>query len=131
MITAKINIKLDTPQDIIQKKGLEPGGRVQMILADELVARGERRTPKQEDFLINSVRFALSGGQEIYYPGPYARYLWYGKVMKGKAPMQPTDKPLQYQEAPLRGKEWLIRTWQDEKIAILQTIARETGMKVE
>ena len=35
MVTAKINIKLDTSQEIIQKRGLEPGGRVQMILADE------------------------------------------------------------------------------------------------
>lgn len=129
MITAKINIKLDTPQDIIQKKGLEPGGRVQMILADELVARGERRTPRQIGNLINSVHIQ-NGGQEIYYPGPYARYLWYGKVMKGKAPMQETDRPLQYQ-GTLRGKEWLIKTWQDEKTAILQTIAREIGAQVK
>lgn len=129
MITAKINIKLDTPQEIIQKRGLEPGGRVQMILADELVARGERRTPRKEGFLINSVNIQ-NGGQEIYYPGPYARYLWYGKVMKGKAPMQETGRPLQYQ-GTLRGKEWLIKTWQDEKTAILQTIAREIGAQVK
>ncbi len=130
MITAKINIKLDTPQYIIQKRGLEAGGRIQMILADELVARGERRTPMQEGDLINSVKIE-NGGQEIYYPGPYAKYLWYGMVMKGKPPMKPTDRPLQFQGAKLRGKEWLLRTWQDEKTAILQTLARAAGMRVE
>ena len=50
--------------------------------------------------------------------------------MKGKAPMQETDRPLQYQ-GTLRGKEWLIKTWQDEKTAILQTIAREIGAQVK
>lgn len=130
MITAKINIKLDTPQDIIQKRGLEPGGRIQMIFADELVARGERRTPMQEGDLINSVKIE-NGGQEIYYPGPYARYLWYGVAMEGKAPMKPTDRPLQFQEAHTRGKEWLIRTWQDDGNKILHEIAEMIGGKVK
>lgn len=33
-------------------------------------------------------------GKSVVYPGPYARYLYYGKVMIGHAPKQVTEKDL-------------------------------------
>lgn len=37
-------------------------------------------------------------GNEVVYPGPYARYLYYGKVMEGppEGPKHATDKDLVY-----------------------------------
>ncbi|MCI8629232.1 MAG: hypothetical protein HFE57_06975 [Firmicutes bacterium] len=130
-MNVKINLNLKTPEQIIKEKGLEPGGKVQLALADALVAYGDKRTPKQQGILKESAYYLLSGGQEIYYPGPYARYLWYGVAMEGKAPMKPTDRPLQFQEAHTRGKEWLIRTWQDDGNKILHEIAEMIGGKVK
>ena len=51
--------------------------------------------------------------------------------MEGKPPMHPTNRPLQFQEAPLRGKEWLKRTWKDDGNKILQEIAEKAGGKVK
>lgn len=126
-----IKINLKSAQDIIKERGLDAGGKVQMAFADALLAYGDKRTPKQEGNLMNRAMFALSGGTEIYYPGPYARYLWYGVAMEGKTPMHPTNRPLQFQEAPLRGKEWLKRTWKDDGNKILQEIAEKAGGKVK
>lgn len=126
-----MKIKILSADEIIKKRGLQPGGKAQMHFADALLAHGDKRTPKQTGNLMNSAMFALSGGTEIYYPGPYARYLWYGFAMKGKPPMQPTDKPLQYQEAPTRGKKWLERTWTEDGNKILEEVAKEAGGKVK
>ena len=69
-MNVKINLNLKTPEQIIKEKGLEPGGKVQLALADALVAYGDKRTPKQQGILKESAYYLLSGGQEIYYPGP-------------------------------------------------------------
>lgn len=37
---------------------------------------------------------ARTDGRFIIYPGPYARYLYYGKVMVGRPPKVATDKDL-------------------------------------
>lgn len=41
-------------------------------------------------------------GNMVIYPGPYARYLYYGKVMKGPryGPKYATDKNLVYTDSP-------------------------------
>lgn len=125
-----IKINLKSAQDIIKERGLDAGGKVQMAFADALLAYGDKRTPKQEGNLMNRAMFALSGGTEIYYPGPYARYLWYGVAMEGKPPMHPTNRPLKFQ-GKLRGKEWLKRTWKDDGNKILQEIAEMAGGRVK
>lgn len=124
-----IKINLKSAQDIIKERGLDAGGKVQMAFADALLAYGDKRTPKQEGDLINSAEIQ-DGGKQIYYPSPYARYLWYGVAMEGKPPMHPTNRPLKFQ-GKLRGKEWLKRTWKDDGNKILQEIAEKAGGKVK
>lgn len=55
------------------------------------------------------------GSGEINYNSPYGRYLYYGKVMVGKAPKKLTDKDLQYHGAPMRGALWFERMKTDHK----------------
>lgn len=126
-MNVKVNFK--SAQEIIKERGLDAGGKVQMAFADALLAYGDKRTPKQEGNLMNSAK-VQDGGKEIYYPGPYARYLWYGVAMEGKPPMHETNRPLKFQ-GELRGKKWLKRTWQDDGDKILQEIAELAGGRVK
>ena len=45
---------------------------------------------------------------EIVTRSPYAKYIYYGKVMVGKAPKRVTDRPLKYtkDKNPLAGSRW-------------------------
>lgn len=136
-----IKINLKSAEQIIKERGLEPGGKVQLAFADALVAYGDKRTPMQQGFLKASAK-VQDGGKRIYYPGPYARYLWYGVVMKGKPPKHTVIQPdfdrdpkeqgeLQFQGEPTRGKYWLMRTWQDDGNKILHEIAEMIGGTVK
>lgn len=59
------------------------------------------------------IRTQVDGGRVIY-PGPYARYLYYGKVMKGPryGPKYPTNKNLVYSETrPIQaGDHWFEKS---------------------
>lgn len=46
---------------------------------------------------------------EIVTRSPYAKYIYYGKVMVGKAPKRVTERPLKYirtEKSPLAGPRW-------------------------
>lgn len=136
-----IKINLKSAQDIIKERGLDAGGKVQEEFPKKLLSYGNKRTPKQIGNLINSAEIQ-DEGKQIYYPGPYARYLWYGVVMKGTPKKEPVIQPdfdrnpnssgeLQFQEATIRGKYWLERTWKDDGDKILQEVAEMAGGKVK
>lgn len=122
----RVNVFLNSARRIAAERGLQPGGRAQMVLANELMRRSIKRTPKQEGFLIMNSRI-INDGRAIYYTAPYAKYLWYGEVMAGKAPKYTTGRPLTYQDSPMRGKEWVLRTMEAEKAEILQAVAQAAG----
>ena len=126
----QVNVRINTSQNIIQQRGLQPGGRIQMLFAEELLRRSIKRTPKQKGYLI-AKGSVINGGTALFYNTPYARYVWYGNVMKGGAPKYTTNKPLTYQESPIRGKKWVLRTMQVEKAEILQAVAKEAGGRAE
>lgn len=122
----RVNVFLNSARRIAAERGLQPGGRVQMVLANELMRRSIKRTPKQDGYLNNSRRI-INEGTALLYDMPYARYLWYGEVMAGKAPKYTTGRPLTYQDSPMRGKEWVLRTMEAEKAEILQAVAQAAG----
>lgn len=67
------------------------------------------------------------GSGKVVYNAPYARYMYYGKVMRddngrafyGKAPKHVTDEELTYHGAPQRGKLWFERMKAAHKNAII------------
>ncbi len=67
------------------------------------------------------------GSGEVVYNGPYARYLYYGKAMVGRAPKHLTDKDLIFQGqsgSPPRGAFWFERMKADKKDQILRGAAK-------
>jgi len=70
------------------------------------------------------------GRGEVVYNGPYARYLYYGKVMVGRAPKQLTDRDLTFHGAPKRGAFWFERMKADKKDQILNGAAKVAGKEM-
>lgn len=72
----------------------------------------EEFLPFRQGMLRNiSKAHTIYGSGEIIYGGegvPYARYLYYGKVMVGKPPKHPIDKTLNYDKTahPLAQAKW-------------------------
>lgn len=62
--------------------------RAQEILANQVMQDTDRFVPAKNNQLSGGTR--VVGGNKIVYPGPYARYLYHGKVMvdadTGKGP---------------------------------------------
>lgn len=59
--------------------------------------------------------YSILGSGELVYRTPYARYLWYGKVMAG-TPRRATTKDLVFTTSvhPLAGSFWAIRAKNDQ-----------------
>ena len=70
----RVNVFLNSARRIAAERGLQPGGRAQMVLANELMRRSIKRTPKQDGYLNNSRRI-INEGTALLYDMPYARYL--------------------------------------------------------
>lgn len=105
--------------DNISKKIDAAGGRVAHALAMQVARDTEPYVPFLTGSMANRTKVE---GNKIIYPGPYARYLYYGKVMvdaatgdgpirivrkdgseairfrKG-ATLKPTDRPLKFNKA--------------------------------
>ena len=68
------------------------------------------------------------GSGLVVYNAPYARYMYYGKVMRdaqgramfGMAPKHVTNEPIQYHGAPQRGAFWFERMKAAHKDSILR-----------
>lgn len=114
----KINIR-DNFSDAMMRKLSQAGPRAVHALANEVAKDTEPFVPALTKSLVNRTRVVEN---QIIYPGPYARYLYYGKVMvdatTGKGPMRivskdgseiirfhkgatlkPTEKPLKIQQS--------------------------------
>lgn len=114
----KISIR-DNFSDVLMKKLEEAGPKAAHALAVQVAKDTEPFVPARTKSLVNRTNLIKDRvvANQIVYPGPYARYLYYGKVMvdasTGKGPMRivgkdgsevirfrkgaklkPTDKPL-------------------------------------
>ncbi len=123
-----MTVKVDTSvlSKVINSRGLQPGGRVQQILTNEIYKQAEPYTPMRSKTLI---RTAEVGKDHITYVQPYSRYVYYGKVMVGKPPKRVTSKNLHYGGGGKRGALWIPRMWEEKKDEISKRIAKEAGGK--
>ena len=78
--------------DLAAKVGAS-AGRVERIVAEQVMKDTSPFVPFKNGILDTRTRVV---DNQIVYPGPYARYLYYGKVMvnaaTGKGPMRYVDK---------------------------------------
>lgn len=138
----EIDVKMVEAGKLIADLGLTPGGAVQKFLASELLRASDTYTPFDAG-ILKGTAYISADGTEIVYTVPYARYLWYGKLMvdpitgKGaffkegygfwsrpNTPKELTDKDLKFQGAPIRGPKWVERAYIDNKITLLSSVEK-------
>lgn len=102
-----VKLKLPSADKLIRSRGLDPNGRAQMFHTMNVNQRIGKYMPKLSGTLETKLKH-IKSGTEIEILGPYAKYQYYGKVMKGKVPKEVTDKPLDQSKGknPLAGPFW-------------------------
>lgn len=115
---------------MLAKRGLQPNGAAQLMLSNEVARHCDPYVPMSAGasaHMKNQRRIEPDG---VVYPGPYARYLYFGKVMVGRAPKKVIDRDLKYHGAPKRGAFWDKRMWKDKKHVILKSVAAMAGGRI-
>lgn len=139
-------INIDDAETMLRRRGLEPGGRVQQMFTVTCAKEMDAYVPMQQGVLKNT---RVIGPDSVTYNVPYARMMYYGKVMvdpvtgaagfltaegwrsrKGVRKV-PSDREFNYHGAPKRGKLWDKRMWAAKKAKIVNDIANAAGGKAE
>lgn len=125
-------VNMNSIAQLLSERGLASGGRVQMFIDNEVLRRSNPYMPMQTGLLQKSgILGTKIGSGEVSYNSPYARYLYYGRVMVGRAPKQLTEKDITYHGAPRRGKLWFERMKADHIGGILRGAGKAAGGKAE
>lgn len=141
-MATEIKFDLSDADKIIQEHGLGPGGSVQKFFTNELLRISDPYTPFSSG-ILKGTAFISQDGTSIFYNTPYARYLWYGKLMvdpiteKGaffkegygfwsrpKVQKQLTNIDLKYHGSQLRCSKWVERAYIDNKQALLSSVEK-------
>jgi len=102
--------------DLSKLCGLDKDGRVQKAIDNAVIAHCIPYCPMDTGTLTKSPYSASTPGK-VVYPGPYARYLYYGKVMGPNIPVfdDNSGEPTRFFSPPgqkkhLTGKDLTYRT---------------------
>lgn len=114
----KVNITLKPALEILRKRGLDTGGRVQRYFGETIARFSDPYVPFRRGPLKNTVQ-VLKNGAENYYPQPYASRQWNSKRKPGSA------------TGPLRGPKWAFRMWAARGGEIKRGAASIAGGKAE
>ena len=129
--------------DILMKdRGLEPMGKVQKFIDQEVIRLMAPYTPFRAGMLERSATLGTKiGSGEIKQIAPYARYQYYGKLMVSSITGSAwarygekkvlTDKDLVYDKSrhPQAGPFWFERMKADHKEEILEGARKVAGAK--
>lgn len=147
----EINARLELADldDILARRGLQPGGKVQKVVDEAVLRYCAPKVPFDTGYLIRSAITASAIGEGlIVYATPYARYLYYGEIYGPNFPIfeggelagfrspkgkkkHPTGRPLTYRGAPERGAYWFERMKAEHKDDIVQEAAEAAGGKAK
>lgn len=79
-------------KDLLRSRGLEKGGRVQQAIDKAVIDFSLPYCPWDTGTLAKSPYAATTiGSGQVIYPGPYARYLYYGEVYGPNIPVFEDD----------------------------------------
>ena len=140
-IETKVHMDMDT-SDMLAKFNLEAGGLVQQVIDKSVIDWDLLYCPWETGTLAKSPYSVTDiGSGEVVYPGPYARYLYYGEVYGPNIPIfeddsgepvgffsppgqkkHPTGRPLEYSTDtnPLAGAFWFERMKADHLDDIIE-----------
>lgn len=138
-------LELEDLQKILDKRGLQPGGRVQTVVDEAVLRYCNPKVPMETGMLIKSgVTASVVGKGLLVYSAPYARYLYYGEIYGPNIPIyeggelagwrspkgkkkRPTGRKLTYQGAPERGALWFERAMAEHKDDVVREAAFAAG----
>ena len=141
MLSAKVGISFDKAA-ALERLNLQSGGLVQQVIDKSVIDWNLQYCPWDSGNLAKSAYTATQiGSGEVVYPGPYARYLYYGKVYGPNIPIfdddtgtptgffsppgkkkHPTGRDLKFSKDvnPLAGPFWFERMKADHLSDILK-----------
>lgn len=136
-----VSTQLDSLSAMLGKRGMQARGEVQKYVDSEVLRLSDPYLPFQTGALKKSgISGTKIGSGTVVWNSPYAKFLYYGKVMVGKysrsawaregEPKEVTSKPLQYHGGPQRGAFWFERMKQDKLGAILKGANQIAGGRV-
>lgn len=143
-----VHMDLDTEQ-LLSRLNLESGGLVQQAIDKAVIDWDLQYVPWETGTLGKSPYSVTAiGSGEVVYPGPYARYLYYGEVYGPNIPIfeddtgeptgwfsppgqekHPTGRELQYSTDinPLAGSYWFERMKADHLDDIVKEAKANVG----
>ena len=108
-ITGKVTVYMKPTKQILKDKGLGPGGDVQRFHTQNVLRRIQKYMPYRTGATIKlTIAQTDINKPFIVTDAPYAKYLYYGKVMVGRAPKTVTSRDLVYTKTknPQAGPFW-------------------------
>ena len=122
-----MKIEMNPYSLILANHGLNKNGDVQRFHTSNIMRRMQKYMPYLTGVSIKLMikQTSLDTGQ-IVLQEPQARYLYYGKVMIGKAPKTVTDRDLNYTQKKnkLAGPFWDRRMWAAEGDVITRELQK-------
>ncbi len=147
----KAFLKESTPEQIMERFGLQVGGPVQKVIDKTVIDYNMQYCPWETGMLAKSAYGATQiGSGKIVYPGPYAHYMYYGEVYGPNIPVfedksgeparffsppgqkkHSTGRKLKYATDvnPLAGSFWFERMKADRMQDIIQEAKNVAGSK--
>lgn len=108
-------LKMDGLQDILDRRGLGTGGRVQKFVDSEVIRYCDSKVPFRTGVLKDSALTASVVGEGlVVYSAPYARKMYF-------------NPQFSFNEAPERGAYWFERTMAEHKDDIVRGAAALAG----
>lgn len=131
----KVDVHFDNTKKIAERKGLGESGVIQKYIDSEVIKHCAPYAPFETGQMQKSATLGtVIGSGEIVYNSPYAKFLYYGKVMVSPSTGSPwakkgerknlTERPLQFNGAPKRGAYWFERMKVGHADAILKEVER-------
>ena len=134
------------PQIILKSRGLGKSSAATKVLAETVARLSDPYVPMDpgSNVHLKDGYTIASDGSSITYRGPYAHYQYVGEVYGPKVPIKeggkvvgfyskglqrPTGKEIEYQGAPMRGKEWDKRMMADRGDEVTKAVADFVGGK--
>lgn len=105
----KLTLKMNPTARILRDKGLDASGDVQAFHTQNVLRRIQKYMPYRTGATIKlTIAQTDIHTPEIVTDTPYAKYLFYGYAMEGRAPKRVTDRPLNYTKTknPRAGPRW-------------------------